>query len=261
MPPPNTRNNPSQNSKPGKQDHKKSEDDAQQDDDSSLGGGGGGGEDVVPTNQDLFKFMQTMKSDILKSINQQAATINELTLECKTLREEVNNLKSIQNTQEQRQRNYSVRLFNLPLTDNQRNNTSNLIQHVYNKVLKPILQVCVNNKEIDSIPAPLELIEYGHPLKPSKNAPPNSHSPIILRFFSRTYRLLVLKNKRQILEGINRSQPNRIFMTEDLTKLNYNRLMELSKDDKVERCFTQNGKIKFSLKDDPDKKLLTDTIG
>ncbi len=50
-------------------------------------------------------------------------------------------------------------------------------------------------------------------------------------------------------------------MTEDLTKLNYNRLMELSKDDKVERCFTQNGKIKFSLKDDPDKKLYTDTIG
>ena len=90
MPPPNTRNNPSQNSKPGKQDHKKSEDDTQQDDDSSLGGGGGGGENVVPTNQDLFKFMQTMKSDILKSINQQAATINELTLECKTLREEVN---------------------------------------------------------------------------------------------------------------------------------------------------------------------------
>ena len=50
-------------------------------------------------------------------------------------------------------------------------------------------------------------------------------------------------------------------MTDDLTKLNYNRLMELSKDDKVERCFTQNGKIKFSLKDDPDKKLHTDTIG
>ena len=55
-----------------------------------------------------------MKSDFLKSINQQTVTFNKLILECRTLREEASNLKSIQSTQEQRQRNYIVTLFNLP---------------------------------------------------------------------------------------------------------------------------------------------------
>ena len=212
-------------------------------------------DNTVPSLIELFKFMKSMKTEILQSIDKQGRSIKDLSQKCETLTNEVYKVKTIQNDQEQRQRNYSIRIFNFPVTDAQKKNNPALIKHIYSSLLQPILLSCKD--EIDTIPAPLDLIEMAHPLKSSKNAPENSHPPIILRFFSRTFRLLVLKNKKKILDSMNlaKSKSSRIFVTEDLTKMNYSRLMELSKDETVDRCYSLNGQIKYILKGDPEKKL------
>lgn len=226
-----------------------------------------------PSTTELLEFMKTMKSDlsnefqqfradILKTISTQADDISKISIEQDKMKEEIVNIKLEQNDKEQRMRNYSIRVFNLPVPNSDRMQTTEFLSYVYNNVIDPILQEALKNKDIPAIPPVLQLIEYGHPLRIPKNAPKDSPPTIILRFFSRTYRSLIFKYKKKVLDSINSSRRSqtpapypKIFINEDLSPLNFSTFRTISQDERVERCFTINGVVKFVLNSDPEKRL------
>ena len=220
--------------------------------------------DVEPSVKDLMIFMMKMKDEIsgdLKSLREEVSEgvrknkedIAKLDQEQNIIKDDILSLKVEANDKEQRSRNYSLRIFNLRIPDSLGTSPPATIKFVYDTLLLPILKEAVIAGDLVEIPDSFQLIEFGHTLNTKTTS---GIKPIIIRFFSRTYRLLIFK--KPVLTRMNKpSDRNKVFISEDLTPINFRRMMELSKDPRIERCFSLGGQIKYILKDDPEKKPLT----
>ena len=217
----------------------------------------------LPTSLDLLSFMKSMNSNLssemktireeLKcSISEHAEAISILK-ECQAKTEDdVMKLKIEANEKEQRTRNYSIRISNLPVPEDILYKPIQVIHFTYETVILPILQMAVDNKEIPSVPPALEIIEFGHVLRSRVTLP-----PIIIRFCSRAYRLLLFRYKSAVLPRLDICKNTRIYIAEDLTNLTYRRMKEIGSNKKVEKCFTIAGQIKYILASDKEKKIHT----
>ena len=83
-------------------------------------------------------------------------------------------LNKISNDHEQHQRNFSVRVFNLPLTKEVSSDAIRTAESVYS-VFKPIMEYVVKDKIIPSVPDMFSLMENSHIL-PSKEIHPTPSS-------------------------------------------------------------------------------------
>jgi len=147
------------------------------------------------------------------------------------------------NEREQHSRNSSVRVSGFKLPDESKDPMS-VALHIYNSLLKPILDLAVESKSISSVPPMVQLIEFAHCL-PSKQDP----APIIIRFQTRLLRQLVFKFKKPYF---TKKKISGLFISEDLTALNFKYLRDLKNNDKVLKAWSINGKLKFILKENPD---------
>ena len=98
------------------------------------------------------------------------------------------------------------------------------------------------------------LIEYSHVIPSKKNEVDAHDIQVLVRFPSRLFRDLIFKYKRAFLDMKGLKD---IFISEDLTQLNFRKLMELKKDPKIKSVWSNSGKIFFTENSDPDtrKKL------
>ena len=219
---------------------------------------------------DLYNFMKKMKSDLTKEIHDSVkelnATVGKHTIAiCKleefkdTTTTDLKKMKNDMNDKEQRDRNYSMQIFNLKVPSKLSPKPPSPIEvltHVYNELVFPVLTTAVANQDISSVPKCLELLEFGHTLPMPRNSK-SDISPIIVSFFSRSYRTLFMKNKRNLLISVNKDvdKDNRISVYEDLTTANFQLMKKLSVDPRLEKAFSLNRQIKYILNNDPGKKM------
>ena len=153
-------------------------------------------------------------------------------------------LNKISNDHEQHQRNFSVRVFNLPLTKEVSSDAIRAAESVYS-VFKTIMEYAVKDKIIPSVPDMFSLIENSHIL-PSKGDSPN---PVIVRFQSRLYRSLIFKYKRLYFKD---HPASKVSIYEDLTGPNFQLLQSLKQDPSVFSAWSVGGRIKYKLKSAPE---------
>ena len=165
--------------------------------------------------------------------------------------ERLNVLEEKINEREQHSRNSSIRIFGYKLDPETSKDAIKTCESVYSSVLRPILQIAVKNKVLDSMPAMNQLIEYGHTLPARKDKDGVTQPcPIIIRFQSRLHRLLVFRYKKEYLPNNRRE----VSIVDDLTAKNVAKLRELKNNANIDRAWSTAGKLFYTLKDSPGQK-------
>ena len=171
---------------------------------------------------------------------------------------------SLIDKREQYARNWSIRINNLvvPLELISRLGLSLAVMYTaYRTLIGPVLLKTINNwRGLDGflprrVPDLLDLLENGHFLGDTQKVQGSGVDKprtIIIRFISRWWRNLFLKNKRKYLPKPSHAEcvKYRIsyyFVTPDLTKLNFKYLMCLKHDSRVKSTWTQDGNFLFKL--------------
>jgi hypothetical protein len=176
------------------------------------------------------------------------------------------------NSLEQYNRSWSVRILNIPLTDDEEKCPTSVRNKVYELAFLPILHGALEAGEISNIPGAEELLEVAHVL-PGK---PGSNKPVIARFYNRFLRSVCLRLKKQYAtktpkrsrpstEGAAGRRPEDEAGTsarsgdeggwvafpffEDLTSINFSKMRAIANDSRVLSCWSVNGQLRFRLKD------------
>jgi uncharacterized coiled-coil protein SlyX len=178
----------------------------------------------------------------------QEVTINTLVKEAKASKE-------MANTREQEARGNTIRLFGLPISNEESSGNKPLSNIVYERILKPILAAARSKGEISSVPNPANLIEDCYRSNPSSSSPStsntsNSPPPIIIKL-SRPHRLAILRNKRLNMPSPSDSEKTagikRFVVVEDLTSATHKMLKELQGDERVEKVWSVDGRLRLVL--------------
>ena len=139
---------------------------------------------------------------------------------------------------------------------------SNMVKvHLYEQLLKPILEGAVSKNILPTLPTACEVIERAHIL-PAKDKATKS---VIARFYCRDMRQLIFKLKKEFApkekagattrsssatgEGPSRPQAARLKyqIYDALTKVNFQKMKAIGADTRVDQCWSANGQIKFKL--------------
>ena len=123
-----------------------------------------------------------------------------------------------------------------------------VMQHVYDRLLKPILEGAVKEGRMSTIPPVDAILETAHVLPVIMDT-----KPIIARFFTRNIRSLVFKLKKEFApkeqaagEPSKRGPPRQKYpIYEDLTKVNFLKLRSLANNKRVSVCWSIKGQLKF----------------
>jgi uncharacterized protein YhaN len=167
-------------------------------------------------------------------------------------------LKNKVNNLEQHHRSWSIRAVGITIPTADETNNFKVRDHLYNKLIKPILAGAVEQKLLPSLPTAEEVLERAHILPTRKDGP----KPIIARFYCRDMRALVFKLKKQYApratpteqrtRGDNQQQQQQqgrlLFQIfDDLTKPTFLKMKQIGDDSRVEQCWAANGQLKFKL--------------
>ena len=148
------------------------------------------------------------------------------------LKENLKKIATKANDNEQYSRRNNIRIFGL-----QEDKSKSTSESVVN-FLKHELDVDISHSEIDK----------AHPIGKSQDGKP---PPLIVKFSNHRSKEKVLSRRRS-LKG------KRIFITEDLTKQNYQLLQAAKKHSSVSSCWSHNGKILAKCENPPRTIHITD---
>lgn len=201
-------------------------------------------EDLLRTFNSRFDNLERMLNAVTKENQELRATLKDRD-------EELYRMKERLNEQEQYARNWSVRVLNLRLPKADATQPIQVMRHVYNNVLLPILEGARDDGEIDDIPSCDSILETAHIL-PSKQ---DKIPPIICRFYNRNVRALIfrMKKKHAIRDPPEPRQKMGKFthpIYEDLTRPNFNKYLAVSKTPGVTAVWTINGSIRYKMEND-----------
>jgi hypothetical protein len=224
---------------------------------------------TIPEGASLDDKMDIVLSLLLKQTKQLTLyeeKITSLEKENKSLRssvnvlsKEVHNLKTSANHREQQTRGCSVRLLGLSMAEDEQGSTDGgkaLATRIYEKILKPILIAATTataSRTKGAVPGCASIIEdcyrVGRP-GADRSKPP----PVVIRFCSKQIRLTILRFKKaampappaaDIAAGIKR-----YIVVEDLTRDSHRMLKSLGEDARVDKVWTIDGTIRFTLAND-----------
>ena len=203
----------------------------------------------------LTEKLSSLESALLEAVSNN----NKLKATVASQADEICHLKDCLNEREQYARSWSVRVLNIPLPAGQESNTRVVMDTVYQRLLLPILEGARKEREINSIPSCESLLENAHIL-PGKG----SNKPIIVRFFSRYWRSLIFKHRRNYApreetthssstrrgaEGDERRGRLAYSFFEDLSKPTFRQLQAIKASKDVTSAWTVSGSIRFKIKD------------
>jgi hypothetical protein len=170
------------------------------------------------------------------------------------------------NAIEQKDRSLAVRIFGLPLSEEEKDSidqsvTSNTAaaKTAYDKMLKPILSNARDMKLIATLPQMQNVIAEAFRLPDKKNTSSGSTSttkrppPILVKLVSSSIKMAIFKAKSAMPEP-NEAEKSagvrRYHIAEDLTPATFNFLMDIRANSAVERAWTTEGQIRFTLAND-----------
>jgi hypothetical protein len=182
---------------------------------------------------------------------------NDLKQDLANSYDEVKTLKTKLNNLEQHHRSWSIRAVGIKIPTADENNNEAVKNHLYSKLIRPILAGAVQKGLLTTIPPAEEVLERAHILPSKKSGP----KPIIARFYCREIRALVFKMRKEFAPKepapTTRSQgpdarPRTRYLYQiydDLTRANFSKMKAIGNDSRVEQCWAVNGQLKLRLKD------------
>ena len=176
---------------------------------------------------------------------------------------ELADLRNSLNEREQYARSWSMRILNVPVHKDSESDTRYVMQTVYELLILPILEGAKGKGDISHVPDCEALLETAHILPGKGDAP----KPVIARFFSRYWRNLVFRNRKEFSprepltanpapsnntrSGNGKTSRMRFPFFEDLTRATFTKLAAIKQQEGVISAWTVNGSIRFKLKDNP----------
>jgi hypothetical protein len=190
------------------------------------------------------------------------------------MQDEIVNVKTAANSRDQLLRMKSIKLAGLPISDEESKAADVekfLGKRVYDKILAPILTAARENDEIETVPTLAKTIEEIRRVKnwnqsssntniPGLHSKPSAPPIIIIKLCSPQIRLAILRYKK-----LNTPAPSSadraagckgFFISEDITQPTAKLLKELNDDDRVERAWTVEGRIRFIRAGDKDRRIV-----
>ena len=166
---------------------------------------------------------------------------------------EIAYLKDCLNKREQYARSWSMLILNIPLPAGQKSNTKVVMDTIYDKLMIPILEGAIAEKEIDSIPSRESLLETAHIL-PGKG----TNKPIIARFHSRYWRSLIFRYRKKYAPREDPDSSNtkrreeragrmKFSFFEDLTRETFKQLQDVKASQDISSAWTISGAIRFTM--------------
>jgi hypothetical protein len=124
----------------------------------------------------------------------------------------------------------------------------------YDRILKPLLANAKEKVIIPTVPAVANVIHDAFRIK-SKSAS-DRPAPILVRLASPAIKTAIFKAKKDALpqptDEEKKAGFKRFHMVEDLTPATYTFLQQLREHDKIERAWTTDGVVRYTLKGDKD---------
>jgi hypothetical protein len=207
--------------------------------------------------------------------------LDNRTRELKTLQTDFDKLKSdfyhsdrqriiCDNAREQYCRNWSLRFFGINVEQSDINELGLDVAcmiTVYNRVVKPVL-IRADKRILPAVPEWFDLLENGHfvgkALKSKKNPSMYLPKPIIIRFTKRWQRNLFLRLKKDHMPSPTELEKEagveKFTATADLTTRNYKFMKLIGDDARVDKVWTLDGQIKFTLVQDLQKQKYVHTV-
>jgi uncharacterized phage infection (PIP) family protein YhgE len=171
--------------------------------------------------------------------------------------EEIFKLKDQLNTIEQRNRALVVRIFGLPPSDDEKNGpdaAKAVAKIAYDRIFKPLLAHAKEKGAISTVPQISNVIHEAFRINP--RTPNNRPSPILVKLSTPAIKTTLFKAKKDAFPQPTAEEKSnnikRFHLAEDLTPANFSFLKSLREHDKVERAWSTNGEIRYTLKGDKD---------
>ena len=212
-----------------------------------------------PSEEDDLKLLiQGIKTTMeagFKSLNLKidtlSSTIETLQQENNSLKSEVESLREMINQREQHHRNQSLRINGFNLSNEAETNALRTAKEIYTQLFYPILRKAQKEGVIEEVPKVMEVIEMAHTLPSKKSSGTDTPKQIIVRLQSRLIRGLLFRYKNRVL---TESKYKGIYFSDDLTRLNFIKVMEHKKDPLVQSVWSTGGHIFYTLKANPSQK-------
>lgn len=203
----------------------------------------------------LKESLEEKLDGLVERFDSLTKSLNDVKMENTKMEKTVRNLSSLVNDREQHSRNSSIRVSGIPISEETARDAIATSKLIYDSLLHPILSLAVNEEIIPSVPSLFQLVEHCHIIpsrKQDSSKPAEPASTVIVRFQSRLIRQLVFKFKKTYLDVPDRRH---IFIAEDLTKVNYIKLMEIKKNPNTSAAWSRAGKIFYTSKNEPNTRL------
>jgi hypothetical protein len=204
------------------------------------------------------------KLDIaLNKLESIGARMDNVETDVKHAFSEIFELKDKINSIEQKDRSLAIRVFGLSISEDERESsdqTNATAKLVYDKIVRPILIHARDQKLIPTLPQYQNAISeaFRLPSKKSSTASSTSSSssrppPILVKLASSQIKIAIFKSKSALPEPSEAEKAagtKRYHLAEDLTPATFNLLMDLRNNSAVERAWTTEGQVRYTLKDD-----------
>jgi hypothetical protein len=228
------------------------------------------------SNSERFAALETSVASVdskVDTIDSAFATYRKETDEkMSAMQEEISSIKNTANARDQQQRMKSIKLAGLPISDDETNAQDTekyLGKRVYDKILVPILTAARENDEIETIPTLAKTIEEIRRVKawspPPSNVPglstkKTSTPPvIIIKLCSPQIRLAILRFKKDNTPAPSSADRTAgckgFFISEDITPPTAKLLKDLNADERVDRAWTVEGRIRFTRVGDKERRV------
>lgn len=173
---------------------------------------------IAAMEQSFGSRMEKIEDDVSK-IKSDLSSFNQdlQNLKTATSRQSSSNFEAIQN-QEQRSRNYSVKILNCPVNAITAGNPLHLAQYLHKELLSPMILLGKESGDIDLGPSALQTIEMCH-LLPRRKRDENEDKPptIQVRLTSRLLKQVIMMKKREFLTAYNKTNNTDIIILDDLS--------------------------------------------
>ena len=229
--------------------------------------------------EDRADSLETSISNLRSETKDSVDTIKaELRGEVFALRTELKDVKSTLNARDQKERSLNIKLAGLPVSDDELSAPDPdkfLAKRIYDRILLPILTKAKEASHLDVVPTLAKTIVSARRVNtwvnpnpdpiPGSAAAAKSKSKasaiplIIVTFSSPTVRLAILRNKKSHTPSPTdvdkRLGSVGFFINEDLTSASFNLLRALQADDRVDKAWSLNGRLRFTRNGDKNRKI------
>ena len=176
--------------------------------------------------------------------------------EVNSLKQEVKQLKDIVNKYEQASRNLNVRIIGLPQAASE-----NTPKQVYDRIIRPLLVTAKDAGKINSVPQLSTVVTEAYRMRPKDSGTTSPSRPphIMVKLSNQTIKSALLSVKKNSMPLPSEEEKaigiQKFIITEELTRPVFQLLKQLRNDDRVDRAWTIDGKIRFTKKNDDQKKV------